>query len=896
VKGLEDSRRVGPDLTYVAEKLRPDFVQQWVTKPQGFRPSTRMPHFFQQENNRAESANKFDTDPVKRTETEVAAITKYLFTVSREWQPSSPPAGVAGDVERGRTLFKSAGCLGCHANIAEFGEEWITDHLVQRGGMEMETARHRAKGMTYDERVRYAMKYFVNERDTFLDPKEARFNPDDDYHTPILTRFAPELSGIGSKVSFEWLYSWLRDPTHYAPETKMPNLRLSEQEAADVAAYLMTLKYDGFAQFEFAMDASRKAMADDLVFMRLSSLRSERRSRAIMRDENGELTNMLVSLLEGSFGRQDAYDLISPLDLEEKKMVWLGNKSIAHYGCYACHKISGFEGTTPPGTDLTKWAAKPITQLDFAFYDHAFHDMREEAPEVYGYVYPRDADQLNFLSPLDDLEHEEITHTHSAFAKHKMLNPRIWDREKIKRPYDKLKMPNFYFTEEEADALTTYLLSRMPPRVNDSLKVDYDTGVAGPIAKGRNLTRELNCIGCHQIEDNAPTVQQYFRRTLAGEVSFDSVNAPPSLLGEGAKLQHPWFHRFLQQVEPLRPWLQIRMPSFHLTGDDATTLVEYFAAMSRKDAADLKKWLAPVDEYLASVHSDKGNDAGGDWYEQDSLEIPAEELARYGVERKLMREADMDPIKASPARFRRAHAKLLERAREMASLYDVEYPFVEPPQPLSSRERYERGKAFFIDMGCLKCHVLGRMLPGPAHNTDEFVNMYRLDGVRGEGENAVAILNGEAYPVGTVIDGHTVISASNTYYDTGDVDTKAVIEGPNTSGEMEQVVLQSPSAPNLSLTHQRLRREWVYQWMLIPGLIQPGTKMPQNFPGGQSPLEGDEHYPGTGADHINLLVDFLYDAGTTNDRASLAKAVVAPASDEDFDEEGEFGDEEEFDD
>ena len=82
--------------------------------------------------------------------------------------------------------------------------------------------------------------------------------------------------------------------------------------------------------------------------------------------------------------------------------------------------------------------------------------------------------------------------------------------------------------------------------------------------------------------------------------------------------------------------------------------------------------------------------------------------------------------------------------------------------------------------------------------------------------------------------------------------------------------------------------------MLEPQWIEPGTKMPQNFPDGVSPFEGDPEYPGTATDHINLLVDFLYHAGATSTRAELPKIVVADES-EDFDEDEGF-EEDEFDD
>ena len=892
VDDLRGSRRVGPDLARVAFKLTPGFVQRWAYFPQKFRPSTRMPHFFEQENNNEGSDNQFDPHPVLRSQTEVAAISKYLFAVSTElavsteWYPVLPPEGVTGDVERGRELFRTAGCLACHSNLVEFGEEWITKDLIHRESLTAETALYRYKGMTAEQRTRYAMEHFSTNTDTFFSPEKTRFDAERDYNPPSFSRFAPELSGIGSKVTSDWLYSWLIEPTHYAPDTKMPSMRLTPEEAADIAAYLMTLKNEEFGQTEFTMDAEAWKMADDQIFALLASQRSERRSRAIMKDEGQELTNMMVAQLEKTLkGRQAAYDLISGMSLEDKKLTFLGSKMIGHYGCYACHNIPGFEETTPPGTDLSGWAEKPISQLDFAFYDRAFHHMREEKEHIYGQVYQEGAEELNYWSPTDDRTREQITHTHGSFAKHKMLNPRIWDRGKIKKPYDKLKMPNYYFSQEEAEALTTYLLSRLPPRVSDNLRVNYKEDVLGPIAKGRSLTRELNCIGCHEIEDNAPMVQQYFRRTLDGEEVFDVTNAPPLLWGEGAKVQHNWLHRFLQNVETLRPWLQVRMPSFNLTGEQATTLVEYFAALSQYDSATLKQLLDPVNAHLV-----ERPELSADWYQKESLKDNAASLRRWAVDRKLMRPGDIDPLSLSPERLRSAHATLLDRVGFLQKLYDVNYPFVEPAGPLGSQERFALGERFINDMGCLKCHVLGPMLPGPAATTAEFVQVYRLDGVTGEGDSARAILNGKPYAVGSIIDGHTLVSAENVFYASGDVDTKAVVEGPDGKGGIERVLLFAASAPNLGLTNQRLRRSWVFDWMLEPQLIQPGTKMPQNFADGVSPYEGDPNYVGLNSlDQMNLLVDYMFDAGARNSRIPLPK-IEAVAADDEFGEDEEFED------
>ena len=893
---LAGSRRVGPDLTHVAEKLTPGFVQQWAWFPQAFNPASNMPHFFMQENTNSKSDDPDDPDPdpVGRTQAEVLSISRYLFAVSQPWTPLAAPEGVTGDVESGRSLFTSLGCLACHTNLSEFGEEWITQDMIQRVGLDQETAGYRYKGMTREERVRYAMEHFVPFQETFFDPDRRRWEEGEAYQPPTFTRFAPELSGIGSKASFEWLYSWLMEPKHYSPDTKMPSFRLSPQEAADVAAYLLTQKNDDFPQEEFALTPERQATVEKMILDILSAQRSVNTSKAILADRGGELGKMIARMLSKSLGEKGAKQLVAGMDLTERQMVFLGSKRITHYGCYACHSIPGFEQASPPGTDLSRWAEKPIGQLDFAFYDHAFEHLRHDQPELFGHVYLEEDEQLNHLSPGENPE-EQVTHTHGAFIKHKLLNPRIWDRGKIKKPDDKLKMPNFYFTQDEAEALTTYVLSRVSPRVNEVLQVDYDKDHAGPMARGRDLTRELNCVGCHEAEDNAPTIQQYFRRSIGGELAFDATNAPPSLRGEGAKLQHNWFRQFLANVEMLRPWLRIRMPSFNLSDDEAATLVEYFAALSQQNSADLTSQLDRIDEYLLEVHEAGGSsEEEADWFLQDSLRRPAANLRRFATLRKLMRPADLDMIENSLDKLRDKHKVLLDRVGFIRDLYDAPFPFAEPPQPLSDPPRYESGGRFLEDMGCLKCHVLGNMLAGPATSTDEFVQVYRLDAVLGEGDSAQVVLNGEPYAVGSVIDGHTIISATNVYNETGDVLTTAIVEGPNADGETERVSLKAASAPNLSLTYRRLRRQWVFDWMLSPQLIQPGTKMPQNFSDGKSPFEGMEGYPGTGIDHINLLVDYLFDAGMKGARWPLPKIVLSAPGDDEFDEDN--GEDDEFDD
>ena len=124
--------------------------------------------------------NNLDSDVGTRNDTEVAAIVAYVFEQAEPIEYGSVPSGNA---ERGQALAQSVGCLGCH----------ITD--------EAEAAQ-----------------------------------------VPLQRRHGPSLAGLGSKVNQEFLFNWLKNPKHYWPESFMPNLRLTDREAADVTSYLMSLR------------------------------------------------------------------------------------------------------------------------------------------------------------------------------------------------------------------------------------------------------------------------------------------------------------------------------------------------------------------------------------------------------------------------------------------------------------------------------------------------------------------------------------------------------------------------------------------------------------------------------------------------------------------------------
>lgn len=52
--------------------------------------------------------------------------------------------------------------------------------------------------------------------------------------------------------------------------------------------------------------------------------------------------------------------------------------------------------------------------------------------------------------------------------------------------------------------------------------------------------------------------------------------SPPLLNGEGAKVRPEWLYHFLDKPSSIRPWLRVRMPTYHFSNDELNRLVSYF--------------------------------------------------------------------------------------------------------------------------------------------------------------------------------------------------------------------------------------------------------------------------------------------------------------------------------
>jgi cytochrome c2 len=76
-------RKVGPSLRRIAEKTNQDWVRKWIQSPRGFRPDTKMPHFYGLSNNSPDVLHQAAPTQERFPDTEIAGISYYLLTESK---------------------------------------------------------------------------------------------------------------------------------------------------------------------------------------------------------------------------------------------------------------------------------------------------------------------------------------------------------------------------------------------------------------------------------------------------------------------------------------------------------------------------------------------------------------------------------------------------------------------------------------------------------------------------------------------------------------------------------------------------------------------------------------------------------------------------------------------
>ena len=263
---MQDQKKVGPNLKDARLKLNKNWIPVWLKKPSDFRPTTKMPNF-------------------RLTDHQIQAISAYI------WQSGFTdelPKHKPGNAAHGKELFETRGCLACHsigegdqmqggtfaANLTRVGEKANYDYLVRW----IHNARQRTRPYCPYEKKDIGPEDYAKKNLPYVFDLDHSRCPNDGHELQVQNM------------------------------TVMPSLRLSPEDAEDIATYLMSQK---------KQEPSSYANAS---FMDDPALKEE------------------------------------------------GKKWVRFYGCGGCHEIAGMEEEGRIGTELTFEGSKPIERLDFALF------------------------------------------------------------------------------------------------------------------------------------------------------------------------------------------------------------------------------------------------------------------------------------------------------------------------------------------------------------------------------------------------------------------------------------------------------------------------------------------------------------------------------------------------
>ncbi len=469
---MQDMKKIGPNLKDVRLKLNKNWIPVWLKKPTDFRPTTKMPNF-------------------RLNEDQIKAISAYI------WQSGlkdAPPKQKSGNAEHGKELFETRGCLACHS---------MGEGSQMEGGTFAANLTRVGEKANYDYLVRWI--HNVRERTRPYCPYEKKDIGPEDY------------AKKGLPYQFDLQHSQCPNDGHELQVqnmTVMPSLRLSIEDAQDIASYLITQKKQEPSSY------SEAAFMDD----------------PKLKDE--------------------------------------GKKWIRHFGCAGCHEISGFEDEGRIGTDLTVEGSKPIERLDFAlFTETAQRGGKEPISD------PED------LQRLPEGPAKSPWYDHKGFFEHKLAEPNIYDKGKMKVEEEKLRMPNVHLDKDQIRALTTFLLGSQ----ETSLPANYQykpPDSRRDIQEGWWIVKKYNCMGCHQFIPGQKTILMGLSRYQEAQEQL-----PPKLLTEGARVDPEWLRRFLSNPalnatdtnrNGVRPYLAVRMPTFSFSDNELRKLVRFFQALSQQ--------------------------------------------------------------------------------------------------------------------------------------------------------------------------------------------------------------------------------------------------------------------------------------------------------------------------
>jgi len=379
-------------------------------------------------------------------------------------------------------------------------------------------------------------------------------------------QWVPSLDGIGSKVNRTWLVNWLKNPKAYFSKTRMPNFVLADEEATILSDFLMTFK-------SFPNDVMPEPLPKLLAtsseperakLIELGSTRF-REARCIschqVNEKGGYVATELgkvaskanvqwlynyikapkrlqpgVEMPRYRFNEQElagvvAYVQSEFVDYETEELpphtpdpayYENGLALFKKYNCSGCHELGGMKKAEELGPELTFIGSKRLYEIDFG--------------------------------------KSNVEQTLPSYLFTKIKTPRIFSSV--------MKMPDYEFTDGEAQAIAVALLGNSSEAVPEEFKIyPKPASTFAPQGEFGKLAGDLACFGCHTMFGRG--------RLVATDLTLEASQA-----------QRNWIEGYFKIPYSLRPILTERMPNLFLSDAEIKVMVDYMGKVFLADSLE----------------------------------------------------------------------------------------------------------------------------------------------------------------------------------------------------------------------------------------------------------------------------------------------------------------------
>ncbi len=462
--GYANEGKVAPQLLKISSKADPSWLYRWIKKPKDYLPKTRMPGF-----------GFNDKDAMGATAYLLAASDKdYNLRLKFE----------SGDPDKGKELFESVGCLGCH--------------------------ELNGKGETH----------------------------------------GPDLSRIGNKVNVDWLVTWISSPHSYNSKSKMPDLRLGDQQSSDIASYLIQ-----FGKKEVIPGLEAKLQDPELI--KHGELVVRRRGCFACHDIKGMEKEGRIAPELSSFGRKMTVELeFGDSHIPHTWESWVKTK-LKKPNSFTTERVldkmpnfhlapgeidalvvllKGFNGSKIPKNYRRILSGKEQTietgrRLVTKYNCKACHNVEGKGGRIQKHLKAK----AQYPPPLDMGNYHVGERLKSSWLYSFLKEPTPV------RTWLKVKMPTFAFTNKEVADLTAYFVALSPGSEYEAgVHKSKDNAVA---QKGAEMVSYMDCGRCH--DDG----QKGIEFSLASQ-----------------RLRQDWIPKWLKDTRAMIPWTS--MPSHWVKDGD----------------------------------------------------------------------------------------------------------------------------------------------------------------------------------------------------------------------------------------------------------------------------------------------------------------------------------------